>query len=79
MTKAVIFESTPLPKNERDMNALIANTFHRVCSGYPVDVLDIPIVFRAAREAILAGADKKGLEQAIKDCVSKIQYEYKGE
>lgn len=75
--KAVIYESLPLSKDDQAMNKLIATTFHRVCNGFPVNVLDIPIVFRAAREAINAGADKQGLEKAIKDTVERLRYDYK--
>lgn len=77
MTKAVIYQSVPLSQGDQAMNELIASTFHRVCGGFPVNVLDIPIVFRAAREAINAGADKAGLEKAILGTVEKLRYDYK--
>jgi hypothetical protein len=59
-------------KQDKALDRLVESAYYRTCSGVQIDIMDIGKVFNVGRAAILAGADKAGLERALVEFVSTI-------
>ena len=58
---------------EKKLDNRVAKAYYRTCSGVQISVFDIGKVFKAGRDALLAGADEAGLEAAVVDIVASIR------
>lgn len=63
-----------LTKKQQKINdKRVERAFYATCSGIPINILDIPRVFKAGNNAIKDGVDDETLRKVVRDFVESIR------